>query len=85
MCWFVSVLSPDLLLLTFVDRWLYRDGLVPEKTYFIGYARSKMSMEDIRQKALPFMKVRGRKGEAIFTCLKYSIQLYLDHKHLKTN
>lgn len=54
--------------------WLYRDGLVPEKTYFIGYARSKMSMEDIRQKALPFMKVKDsekQKMEEFFKVNEY--------------
>eukprot|EP00105_Crassostrea_gigas_P011810 XP_011427632.1 PREDICTED: glucose-6-phosphate 1-dehydrogenase [Crassostrea gigas] len=54
--------------------WLYRDGLVPEKTYFIGYARSKMLMEDIRQKALPFMKVKDsekQKMEEFFKVNEY--------------
>lgn len=41
--------------------WLFRDGLLPPKTYFVGYARSKHSVEDIKKKCLPFMKVQ--KGE----------------------
>ncbi|XP_050412053.1 glucose-6-phosphate 1-dehydrogenase isoform X2 [Patella vulgata] len=41
--------------------WLYRDGLLPKKTSFIGYARSKMTVADIRNKTEPFMKVQ--KGE----------------------
>ncbi|XP_055999939.1 glucose-6-phosphate 1-dehydrogenase-like isoform X1 [Ostrea edulis] len=54
--------------------WLFRDGLVPPKTYFIGYARSKISMDDIRQKALPFMKVKDdekQKLEEFFKVNEY--------------
>ncbi|XP_064607109.1 glucose-6-phosphate 1-dehydrogenase-like isoform X2 [Liolophura sinensis] len=41
--------------------WLYRDGLLPPETHFVGYARSKLSVQDIFKKAEPFMKVK--KGE----------------------
>jgi len=37
--------------------WLYRDGLLPDKTFFIGYARSKLTVDNIREKCLPYMKV----------------------------
>ena len=40
-----------------ICRWLYRDGLLPPKTFFIGYARSKLSMEDIKKNVVPHMKV----------------------------
>ena len=40
------------------SRWLYRDGLLPDNTKFIGYARSKLTVKDIREKSTPFMKVR---------------------------
>lgn len=54
--------------------WLYRDGLLPPKTHFIGYARSKLQMADIREKALPFMKVKNgeeEKLEAFFKVNQY--------------
>lgn len=38
--------------------WLYRDNLLPVKTIFFGYARSKMSVEQLREKCDPYMKVR---------------------------
>ncbi|XP_074644300.1 glucose-6-phosphate 1-dehydrogenase-like [Tubulanus polymorphus] len=37
--------------------WLFRDGLLPQNTLFVGYARSKITVEDIRLKASPYMKV----------------------------
>ncbi|ESO99360.1 hypothetical protein LOTGIDRAFT_231049 [Lottia gigantea] len=37
--------------------WLYRDGLLPKKTSFIGYARSKLTVDEIKQKTIKFMKV----------------------------
>jgi len=38
--------------------WLYRDGLLPDKTYFIGYGRTELTIDDIRGKSLEYMKVR---------------------------
>ena len=37
--------------------WLYRDQLLPEKTFFVGYARSKLTVNDIRTKTEKHMKV----------------------------
>jgi len=37
---------------------LYKNQLVPAQTIFVGYARSKMTVGDIRKKAEPFLKVR---------------------------
>ncbi len=37
--------------------WLYRDKLLPHKTHFIGYARSDISVQSIREKATEHMKV----------------------------
>jgi len=37
--------------------WLYRDELLPKPTFFVGYARSKVSIADILKKAEPFCKV----------------------------
>lgn len=41
--------------------WLYKDGLLPANTHFIGYARSNITMAQVKEKSLPFMKVQ--KGE----------------------
>ncbi|KAI0241216.1 Glucose-6-phosphate 1-dehydrogenase [Lamellibrachia satsuma] len=38
--------------------WLFRDGLLPKKIFFIGYARSRITMNDIRKKTEPFMKIK---------------------------
>lgn len=38
--------------------WLFRDGLLPPKTYFIGYSRSNLTVEDIKKNTLPYMKVK---------------------------
>ncbi|VDD75539.1 unnamed protein product [Mesocestoides corti] len=37
--------------------WLYRDRLLPKKTFFIGYARSDITVDLIREKSIPYMKV----------------------------
>lgn len=37
--------------------WLYRDNLLPKKTLFFGYARSPMTVDEIRSKCQPYMKV----------------------------
>lgn len=36
--------------------WLFRDGLLPKKTYFVGYARSKLTVTDIQQRVQPYLK-----------------------------
>ncbi|XP_059087068.1 glucose-6-phosphate 1-dehydrogenase X-like [Tigriopus californicus] len=37
---------------------LYRDKLIPEDTKIVGYARSNLTMEDIKSKCEPFLKVK---------------------------
>ena len=37
--------------------WLYRDNLLPKKTLFFGYARSPMTVDEVRSKCQPHMKV----------------------------
>lgn len=37
---------------------LFKENLVPKNTRFVGYARSKLSVDDIRQKCQPWLKVR---------------------------
>uniref|UniRef100_A0AAQ5ZYV3 Glucose-6-phosphate 1-dehydrogenase n=1 Tax=Amphiprion ocellaris TaxID=80972 RepID=A0AAQ5ZYV3_AMPOC len=39
--------------------WLFRDGLLPDDTYFVGFARSNLTVEDIKAACLPHMKVVG--------------------------
>lgn len=40
-------------------RWLFRDGLLPDDTYFVGFARSDLAVEDIKTACLPYMKVEA--------------------------
>uniref|UniRef100_H2YAU5 Glucose-6-phosphate 1-dehydrogenase n=1 Tax=Ciona savignyi TaxID=51511 RepID=H2YAU5_CIOSA len=55
--------------------WLYRDDLLPDHTHFIGYARSNMSVMDLKAKALPFMKVK--ESEHVKLDLFFSIMSYV--------
>jgi len=48
--------------------WLYRDLLLPKKTYVIGYARSKLTISDIRAKTEKYMKVRCSLCCSIHVC-----------------
>ncbi|XP_066979755.1 glucose-6-phosphate 1-dehydrogenase-like [Macrobrachium rosenbergii] len=43
--------------------WLYRDRLLPENTMFVGYARSGLTVEQIREKCTPYMKVKDDEQE----------------------
>ena len=43
--------------------WLYRDRLFPKKTFFIGYARSDITVETIREKATPYMSLKKENAE----------------------
>ncbi|KAH9284811.1 Glucose-6-phosphate 1-dehydrogenase [Echinococcus granulosus] len=45
--------------------WLYRDRLLPQKTFFIGYARSDITVDTIREKSTPYMKVNENKTEEV--------------------
>ncbi|GBM46648.1 Glucose-6-phosphate 1-dehydrogenase [Araneus ventricosus] len=38
--------------------FLYRDGLLPPKTTFVGYARSNLTVDDIRSRAIQYMQVK---------------------------
>ena len=48
------------------NRWLYRDGLLPENIHFIGYARSQLTIDKVFQNAEKYMKVI-KKNEFIFS------------------
>ncbi|KAL8597500.1 Glucose-6-phosphate 1-dehydrogenase [Nucella lapillus] len=45
--------------------WLFRDGLLPPKTYFVGYARSNLTMEAVKKNVVPFMKVKTGEEEKL--------------------
>ncbi|KAF6090436.1 glucose-6-phosphate dehydrogenase [Phyllostomus discolor] len=36
--------------------WLFRDGLLPENTFIVGYARSRLTVADIRKQSEPYFK-----------------------------
>lgn len=45
--------------------WLFRDGLLPDNTLFVGFARSNLSVEDIKAACLPYMKVTDEETESL--------------------
>uniref|UniRef100_A0A3B4UBY6 Glucose-6-phosphate 1-dehydrogenase n=1 Tax=Seriola dumerili TaxID=41447 RepID=A0A3B4UBY6_SERDU len=45
--------------------WLFRDGLLPDDTYFVGFARSNLTVEDIKTACLPHMKVTDEESECL--------------------
>ncbi|XP_034949094.1 glucose-6-phosphate 1-dehydrogenase isoform X1 [Chelonus insularis] len=38
--------------------WLFRDNLLPKPTTFFGYARSNLTLEDLRNRCHPYMKLK---------------------------
>lgn len=38
--------------------WLYRDGLLPPATTFLGYARTSLTIEALRERCHQYMKVK---------------------------
>ncbi|KZS12751.1 LOW QUALITY PROTEIN: glucose-6-phosphate 1-dehydrogenase [Daphnia magna] len=43
--------------------WLYRDNLLPKNTFFFGYARSHMKVDELRAKCHKYMKVKDDEQE----------------------
>lgn len=43
--------------------WLYRDNLLPKNTKFFGYARSKLTIAELKSKCEPYMKVKADERE----------------------
>lgn len=37
--------------------WLFRDRLLPDRTFFVGYARSTLKVDDIRKKTTPYLQL----------------------------
>ncbi|XP_039656717.1 glucose-6-phosphate 1-dehydrogenase isoform X1 [Perca fluviatilis] len=61
--------------------WLYRDGLLPEETYFVGFARSDLTVDDIRTSSMPYLKVTDKEAErlsAFFSRNSYISGKYAD-------
>ncbi|GFW68105.1 glucose-6-phosphate 1-dehydrogenase [Trichonephila clavipes] len=52
---------------------LYRDGLLPPKTKFVGYARSNLKVEDIKTRTLPYMQVKNDQSKLIDDFFKVNI------------
>lgn len=46
----------------FSPRWLFRDGLLPEQTFFVGFARSDLTVDAIRAACMPYLKVNLDQG-----------------------
>lgn len=45
--------------------YLYRDNLLPKHTKFVGYARTKQAIQDVREKSKKYMKVRPGEEDRI--------------------
>ncbi|EDV25860.1 uncharacterized protein TRIADDRAFT_24087, partial [Trichoplax adhaerens] len=63
---------------------LYRDALVPENTWFVGYARSHLSMTELRSRIQPFLKVRKGEEERVekfFERCSYVAGSYTDRSY----
>lgn len=43
--------------------YLYRDNLLPRNTKFVGYARTKLSLAEVREKCKKYMKVKSGEEE----------------------
>lgn len=54
--------------------WLFRDGLLPEDTFIVGYARSPLTVAQIRQQSEPFFKAapdEKARLDTFFACNSY--------------
>ncbi|XP_039460069.1 glucose-6-phosphate 1-dehydrogenase isoform X1 [Oreochromis aureus] len=47
--------------------WLFRDGLLPEQTYFVGFARSALTVDAIRTACMPYLKVADTEADRLST------------------
>ena len=50
--------------------WLFRDGLIPQHTYFIGYARSSLTVDALQDKFKQYCKVKATLLSAYFDILQ---------------
>ncbi|KAH0628843.1 hypothetical protein JD844_010430 [Phrynosoma platyrhinos] len=61
--------------------WLYRDGLLPDDTYVVGYARSPLTVADIRKQSQPYLKATPEEEQKLndfFACNSYVSGKYDD-------
>uniref|UniRef100_A0A7N8YLS9 Glucose-6-phosphate 1-dehydrogenase n=1 Tax=Mastacembelus armatus TaxID=205130 RepID=A0A7N8YLS9_9TELE len=61
--------------------WLFRDGLFPDNTYFMGFARSNLTVEDIKTACLPHMKVTDEESECLSAFFNKSSYLTGKYDH----
>ena len=45
--------------------WIFRDRLLPENTIFVGYARSALTIEELKKKCAPYMKEKSSETERL--------------------
>uniref|UniRef100_A0A8C5BBI6 Glucose-6-phosphate 1-dehydrogenase n=1 Tax=Gadus morhua TaxID=8049 RepID=A0A8C5BBI6_GADMO len=48
-----------------MGAWLFRDGLLPEETYFVGFARTALTVDAIRAACMPYLKTVGSEAEKL--------------------
>ncbi|XP_043936037.1 glucose-6-phosphate 1-dehydrogenase isoform X1 [Protopterus annectens] len=62
--------------------WLFRDGLLPEDIYIVGYARSNLTVEDLKKQCQPYMKVTETENDKLaqFFCRNSYISGKYDQK-----
>lgn len=66
--------------------WLFRDNLLPKTTTFFGYARSNMTIEQLREKCHPYMKVKPdeqEKYEEFWSLNRYVSGSYDSEEHFR--
>ena len=58
--------------------WLFRDKLLPTNIAFYGYARTKMTVEELRARCEPYMKVSTFKLYYLYTFFQENKSCYVD-------
>uniref|UniRef100_A0A667WLS8 Glucose-6-phosphate 1-dehydrogenase n=1 Tax=Myripristis murdjan TaxID=586833 RepID=A0A667WLS8_9TELE len=58
--------------------WLFRDGLLPEQTYFVGFARSNLTVDAIRAACMPYLKSEADRLSTFFSRNSYVSGVYAD-------
>uniref|UniRef100_A0A3Q1K2S0 Glucose-6-phosphate 1-dehydrogenase n=1 Tax=Anabas testudineus TaxID=64144 RepID=A0A3Q1K2S0_ANATE len=61
--------------------WLFRDGLLPEQIYFVGFARSDLTVDAIRTACMPYLKVTDTEAERLSAF--FSRNTYISGKYGK--
>uniref|UniRef100_A0A673C883 Glucose-6-phosphate 1-dehydrogenase n=1 Tax=Sphaeramia orbicularis TaxID=375764 RepID=A0A673C883_9TELE len=59
--------------------WLFRDGLLPEQTHFVGFARSDLTVDAIRTACMPYLKVTDTEAERL--SVFFSRNTYISGKY----